>query len=175
MLGQGSTVEIEASTVTFYNSPGGGGASMDHLHFQSIAGALSIQGAQVAKLGRFKVLAGFAANMVCFGAEDSPSAVWAVVEAFQSLGPLNLISAGKKTYLVPRNPHHAVVEEFPGTVLGSLEMMGRFFTADLAVYERATREAIVSAVRKAGLPLEQFRAVLERVRSGGGAGRPGRF
>jgi len=151
-------------TVTFYNSPGGGGASMDHLHLQSIAGGrLAIQGAQVATAGHFKVLAGFATNAVCFGPEDSRSAVWATVEACQSLGPLNLISIGKQTYLVPRNPHHAVVEEFPGSVLGALEMAGRFFTADLAVYERATREMIESAVRKASLPLEQLRAVLERV------------
>jgi hypothetical protein len=141
------------NALIFFNAAHAG-ASAYHLHFQSVThrGALAIEMAPRLATAGLTML-DYAASALVFEQATTPDRIWPMIDRLQQRSiPFNLIGIGETLYLIPRNPEHEVVDEFPGGVLASMELVGRGITGDRAVYEAMTGETYARALRKTTLP-----------------------
>src|SRR3989344_1861106 len=133
----------------FFNSLHAG-ASVNHIHLQAIfhKKALSIESASITRQGRFTVLDNYPARGIVFHRSAESDEVWPCVDYLQKNSiPFNLIFVGDRICLIPRNPAHELVTEFP-TIIASTELSGKIITADRNVYDNVSYTMIQRAFQK---------------------------
>jgi hypothetical protein len=141
-----------SNALLFFNAPHGG-ASANHLHFQSVVhhDALAIELASRQVRGSHTLLE-YPATALVFENSGSPEKLWPIVDRLQQREvPFNLIAVSGSFYLVPRDPEHEVVEEFPGAVLASMEIAGRVITGDRNIFNDFSADTLARALRKSTL------------------------
>ena len=134
----------------FFNSLHAG-ASVNHIHLQAIfhKKALSIESASITRQGRFTVLDNYPARGIIFHRNAESDEVWPCVDYLQKNGiPFNLIFAGDRICLIPRNPLHEVVSELPTNIIASTELAGKIITVDRNVYDNMNYAIIQKAFQK---------------------------
>jgi hypothetical protein len=157
-----SLARSSKNSITFFNSMHAG-ASVDHLHFQSVyhAAPTALQQAGTISAGSRILLEAYPASGVVYQTHNSASAIWDDVRKLQNRGiPLNLIHAGGLSYLIPRDPACEMVEEFPNAVLASMELSGTAITTDEAFFRTATWNNIHMALHKSTLRSRDLEAIL---------------
>ena len=135
--------------IVFFNALHAG-ASVNHIHLQAIfhKKALSIESASITRQGRFTVLDNYPARGIIFHRNAESDEVWPCVDYLQKNGiPFNLIFAGDRICLIPRNSANEVVAEFP-TIIASTELAGKIITADRNVYDNVSYAMIQRAFQK---------------------------
>ena len=136
--------------IVFFNALHAG-ASVNHIHLQAIfhKKALSIESASITRQGRFTVLDNYPARGIVFHRDAESDEVWPCVDYLQKNGiPFNLIFAGDRICLIPRNPLHEVVSELPTNIIASTELAGKIITVDRNVYDNMNYAMIQKAFRK---------------------------
>jgi len=132
---------------TFFNSLHGG-ASANHLHFQSVYcdRLLAAESADRAVRGSYTFLCNYPASGLVFPRDVPAQALWNPIEKIQSARyPLNLIGLSSGVYLFVRHPEHEILEEFPGRAFGAINLAGLFITSDAEERKRVTEQAIALA------------------------------
>ncbi len=145
-------------TIVFFNSLHAG-ASVDHVHVQAVfhKDRLAIEDARTASYRGFTILDGYPAEGLVFSADSKVADICGCVNRLQSGGiPFNLMLLGSRVVLVPRNSTKEIVAEFPGGVLGTMELAGKIITVDRNAYERANQSEIETAFAKVTLPARQL-------------------
>jgi hypothetical protein len=140
-------------TIVFFNSLHAG-ASVNHVHAQAVfhKQRLAIEDAGTIEYKAFSILDGYPAQAICFRTNSEVSTIAACVDRLQARGiPFNLILVGERIFLVPRNPEHEIVAEFPGGVLATMEIAGKIITVDRSAYESADKTQIEDAFQKVTL------------------------
>lgn len=130
------------------------GASANHLHFQNVThtSTLAIEMAPRRTEAGLTLL-DYPATALVVEHITGPDQIWPMVERLQERAiPFNLIGIGDTLYLIPRNPEYEVVDDFPGSIMASMELAGRVITGDRAVYETMTAVSLARAQRKTTLP-----------------------
>lgn len=143
--------------IIFFNSLHAG-ASVNHLHAQSLfhRRRLAIEDAESIEYEGFTILDGYPARAFCFASDCDVGAVATTLIRLQGQGtPFNLMMLGQRIVVVPRNPEHEVVAEFPGGVLATMEAAGHIFTADRSAFERIGQKELFSAFGKATLDVRR--------------------
>ncbi len=136
--------------VIFFNSLHAG-ASVNHVHAQAVfhQRRLAIEDARAVEYKGYFVLDGYPAQGLCFSLDCEVRRIAASIERLQTRGiPFNLILLGQRIVVVPRNPDHEIVAEFPGGVLATMEVSGKIITVDRRIYEQATDADIRRALQK---------------------------
>ena len=113
---------IDPNFVLFFNSLGGG-ASVDHLHFQAV----------------------YRRERLAIEKQPALATAEQILELADAGVPFNLIASAESVYLIARH-----VE--PDTRVSALDLAGRIVTTDRTVYERITREEIDEALSRASFP-----------------------
>lgn len=138
----------------FFNSIHAG-ATQHHFHYQLIyAGEemLPIEKTDSSLKEGFKFLNGYPIVGLIFEYAGRLDPIWYCVDHFQRKGiPFNLIMVRDHFFLIPRNPDHEIVEEFPFGVLASVELSGRLILSDRKNFDKTTYEKVQSAFKKIGL------------------------
>ncbi|MBI2448543.1 hypothetical protein HYV44_03250 [Candidatus Microgenomates bacterium] len=137
--------------VTFFNSLHGG-ASVNHLHFQSVYSdhKMAVELAALVKWEKYTLVDGYFAPALFFALDSDIEKIWEPIEKIQQAGiPYDLIALSSGTYLFIRNINHEIVEEFPGRGLGGINFAGLIITADKKDFTRVTEQVIRSAFAKA--------------------------
>ena len=132
---------------TFFNSLHGG-ASANHLHFQSVAceRPLAVEIAARRAHGRYTLLANYPAGGVVFPLDAAAETLWAPLERIQAAGyPFNLIALPAGIFLFVRSPEQEILAEFPGRAFGAINFAGVFITSDAAERARVNEETIAAA------------------------------
>ena len=123
---------------------------MNHIHLQAIfyKKALNIESASIIRRGLFDVLDNYPARGIVFHRSAESDEIWPCVDYLQKNGiPFNLILVDDRICLIPRNPSHEVVTEFP-TIIASTELSGKIITADRNVYNNMNYAIIQKAFQK---------------------------
>lgn len=140
--------------IVFFNSLHAG-ASVNHIHLQAIfhKKALSIESASVIKRAGRTILNGYPANGIVFDRNAEFGEIWPCVDFLQKEKILfNLIFIGERICLIPRDPSHEVVAEFPTSVIASVELAGKIITIDRNVYDNISYAMIQKAFQKTTVP-----------------------
>jgi hypothetical protein len=146
-------LEISSSSTqftTFFNALHGG-ASANHLHFQSAYSdhAMAVELATRIPRGKYMVTEGYCAPALVFPKNVAADTLWKPIEKIQAAGhPLNLIALTSGVYLFIRDHDHEIVAEFPGRGLGTINLAGLMITSDKNDFTRVTEETIASAFTK---------------------------
>ena len=131
------------------------GATQHHFHSQLIYVGdelLPIERSTIVAIEGYSLLDNYPINGQVFGPDASPDQVWHSIDRFQQNGnPFNLIMVRGRIFLVPRNPDHEIVKEFPFGVLASVEIAGRIIISDRKNFDETTYEKVVSAFKSSGL------------------------
>lgn len=138
----------------FFNSLHAG-ASVNHIHLQAIfhKQTLSIESASVIKRNGLSVLNGYPANGIVFDRNAESGEIWPRVDFLQKEKiPFNLIFIGERICLIPRDPFHEAVSEFPMTVIASVELAGKIITVDRSAYDNISYAMIQKAFKKTTVP-----------------------
>jgi hypothetical protein len=135
----------------FFNSLHAG-ASVNHIHLQAVfhKGTLSIETASIVEREGLAVLYDYPAHGIVFNRDAESDKIWPYLDRLQEKKvPFNLIFVGERICLIPRNPEHEVVEEFPMGVIASMELAGKIITVDKeAVYDNINYTTIQTAFQK---------------------------
>ena len=83
-----------------------------------------------------------------------------VLKLQQMTIPFNLIMLSDRVLVFARDGEQSVVSEFPGDVLGSLEMCGAITAVDRTVFDTVTASKIKTAFQKTVVPASE---VIERL------------
>lgn len=157
------TLASSSKNILMYFNALHAGASVNHIHFQSVCCQTqpAIDKAPIRECGRHYLLDQYPASALVY-LKDTPSdRIWQDVEALQNHHiPLNLISTGARTHLIPRNIDHEWVDEFPDAVLAGMELSGKAITSDENFYLTAGWPTIQTALRKSTLTAEELLRIL---------------
>lgn len=139
----------------FFNSLHAG-ASVNHIHFQSIASDRLLPAETFPLTSSpdtdYAVPEDYPAYLMVFEPDTSADKVFAHIDRLQTQGvPFNLMLTPRSTILAPRNIDFEVVSEFPGNGLAGLGMCGRLIVIDRNACFSADHLAIQSAFRKMSL------------------------
>lgn len=148
--------------IIFFNSLHGG-ASVDHIHFQSVFHnqTMAIEKAPMIKKGKFTLLHNYLVNGIVFNNDVEPDEIFSCIDIFQRKNiPLNLVFISEKIYLIPKDLDNEVVKEFPTSVFASVEFTGKIITLDRAIYDSMDYETIQRASRKTTLSLDEIISML---------------
>lgn len=152
--------------MVFFNGVNAG-ASANHFHLQavSILGQLPIEEAALESSDcGHEHLSGYPIETITFGPDKTADDVYSCIDALVKAGKTyNLMAIRRRTYLVPRNPDHEIVAEFPFGTLASMEMAGRFILSDVDNFRDSTWADVVSAFGKIGLSRSEIEAILNGV------------
>lgn len=139
------------------------GASVDHLHFQGVyhKQELAIERALFSD-EPVSLLDDFLFEVLAFSQESEANEIFPWIDRFQSRGiPFNLIMVGERIYLIPRNPDHEVVEEFPSGAIASMELAGKMITSDYQLYENMDDGRLRRALKKTTLSRETILQIVK--------------
>ncbi len=140
------------------------GASVNHIHFQSIESVsqsvpteyrpLPVETFPLTPQADYAVPQDYPAYVMMFDPGSAASKVFKYIDRLQTQGiPFNLMITPRFIILVPRNIDFEIVSEFPGNGLAGLGMCGRIITIDRAAYLSADAASIRSAFQKMSWPL----------------------
>lgn len=140
-----------SNTLLFFNSLHSG-ASVNHIHFQAIAHHQHLA-AEVCPLTpknpNYAQLADYPARVMAFSPNSPVANIYKYIKQLQQRAvPFNLMIAGSRILLIPRNIDHEIVSEFPGNGIAALGMCGKIITVDYQAYKRANATRIKSAFEK---------------------------
>lgn len=141
-------------TILFFNSLHAG-ASVNHIHFQSVyhEQTLPVEIAPTTSKKSWNLLDYYPFGGLVFPKNSNVNPILHWVTYFnQNKIPFNLAMLGERIILVPRNPEHEIVSEFPGDSIATLGICGKLFTIDRETYENINSEKIESAFQKMILP-----------------------
>ena len=86
---------------------------------------------------------------MAFTTDTAPVELFRYIDQLQQQGtPFNLMFAGSRILLIPRNIDHEIVSEFPGNGIAALGICGKIITVDYQAYLAADRQRIESAFAK---------------------------
>lgn len=145
-------------TVVFFNGLHAG-ATVNHLHVQAIfcRHPLAIEQAPTVSYRGFSLLEGYPAEALCFSVDTQAEEIIRFIGRMERMKiPFNLIGTGQRIFILPRNIEHEVVAEFPGGVLGSMELAGKIVTADREVYHSIDTARIERGFKKTTLPIREL-------------------
>lgn len=136
------------------------GATQHHFHYQLIyAGEEDwpIEKANISTNEGYNFLDGYPIEGLIFNCTDELDRIWHCIDCFQQNAiPFNMIMVRDKIFLIPKNPDHEIVEEFPFGVLASAEMAGRLILSDRKNFDETTYEKVKSAFKKSGLEKDKI-------------------
>lgn len=143
----------------FFNSIHAG-ATQHHFHYQLIyvgeEGLPIVKANSCAEEG-YVFLNGYPIEGLIFGRDDGPDRIYHCIDRFQEKAiPFNMIMVKDKIFLIPRNPDHEIVEEFPFGVLASVEIAGRLILSNRKNFEETIYENVRIAFKKSGLERERI-------------------
>lgn len=150
------------NTILFFNSLHAG-ASVNHIHFQSVyhEQTLPIEVAPTIAKQSWHILNSYPFGGVVFTKHCDIEKLLQWVNYFHTTEiPFNLVMLGERIILVPRNPDHEIVLEFPGDTIAALGVCGKLITIDRDTYENINSNRIETAFQKMILPIEKFSAFL---------------
>ncbi|MEM6452628.1 MAG: hypothetical protein AAF703_20220 [Cyanobacteria bacterium P01_D01_bin.105] len=138
-------------TLLFFNSLHSG-ASVNHIHFQAIARSTPLP-AETWPLTTtdkgYALLKGYPARVITFDIETAPAKLFSHIDRLQQQEiPFNLMLAGSRIFLIPRNIDHEIVSEFAGNGIAALGMCGKIVTVDYQSYQNVNQSRIQSAFNK---------------------------
>lgn len=145
-------------TILFFNSLHAG-ASVNHLHFQSVyhQHILPLEIAPTISKLSCELLDFYPLSGLIFSQNKEVTPLWQLIYYLQEKNiPFNLIFLGKRIILVPRNPDHEIVSEFPGDSIAALGVCGKLVTVDQATYTHLNTQKIESGLAKMILPVESL-------------------
>lgn len=148
--------------ITYFNSLHAG-ASVNHIHFQSVYCDTqpAIAKAAVNSTGGRNLLVDYPACALVYEQGTPAEAIWRDVTQLQQRNvPLNLITVERRTFLFARNMAHARVDEFPDAILAGMELSGKAITSRRDFFQQADRMTIETALRKSTLTSEELLQVL---------------
>lgn len=148
--------------VVFFNSLHAG-ASVNHIHLQAVfhKQELAIERTSIISKGKFAILDAYPANGLVFEGDSMSEEIFSYVDRLQTKGiPFNLILLGKRIYLLPRDINHEIVAEFPGGVLGSMELAGKIITVDRNAYDNVNYGTLQTAFSKVTLSKDEIVEIL---------------
>jgi hypothetical protein len=106
-------------------------------------------------------LHGYPASGLVYPEQTSAEHLWSDIAKLQQHGvPLNLINIGSRTYLIPRNINHEVVQEFPSGILASMELLGVAITTERSFFQQADWPTIQTALQKSTLEIQEVLGIL---------------
>lgn len=143
-------------TILFFNSLHAG-ASVNHIHFQSVyhQQTLPVEIAPTISKNSWNILDFYPFAGVIFPKDCDVNRLWQWVANFQENKiPFNLAMLGERIILVPRNPEHEIVSEFPGDSIATLGVCGKLVTVDRETYTNINSQNVESAFNKMIRPLE---------------------
>jgi hypothetical protein len=154
---------VSSNSMTYFNSIYAG-ASVNHIHFQSVQREreMPIEKGTVFQRGGRCFLADYPASGLVYSEDTPVKKIWRDIEKLQARGiPFNLIQAGGRTYLAPRNIEHEMVEEFPGAILAAMEIAGKAITTEESYYQAVDWAKLYTALHKSTLRNEELLRILE--------------
>jgi len=155
-----------------YNSPHAG-ASVDHIHFHIIYNGelVSMQKAEsyeVTKIGDIVVsgLRDYGIEVIVLRGEDVSelsSVAFSLINRMQRTGiPYNLMVAGDRVYIIPRDIEHEVTSEYPAAT-GIRELYGKITVYNRQDFDYTNQENILTRFKKMSLTKEQIQALIDSV------------
>jgi hypothetical protein len=147
---------------TFFNSLHGG-ASANHLHFQSVYRdhPMAAESAQTVSNGRYTFLANYPASGLVFPLDVPPATLWQPIRMIQEAGyPFNLIALSSALFLFVRDPRNEILDEFPGRAFGAINLAGLFITSNAEECKRISDRTIASAFGRLTVGGEELDALL---------------
>ena len=147
-----------SQTMLFFNSLHAG-ASVNHIHFQAIyhKQSLPVETLPLIDKGNYALLDGYPAQLVVFDINVSAYQIFLWIDWLQKQNiPFNLMFAGQRIILIPRNIEHEVVSEFPGSGVAALGMCGKIITVNRLAYLNANQANIKRMFRKMVLAAPHF-------------------
>lgn len=148
------------SMLLFFNALHGG-ASVNHIHVQGLfhRERLAIEAAETlpsSGSSPCRLLHNYPARGLVFDRDVTADLLFPALDQLQRKEiAFNLILIGERICLIPRNPDHEVVPEFPGGGIASMELSGKLITVDKKTFERIDRDAIWHMLKKTTLPVEE--------------------
>jgi hypothetical protein len=153
---------VSSNCMTYFNSLYAG-ASVNHIHFQSVQreSEMPIEQASIVETGGRCFLEDYPASGLMYPNGTEARKIWRDIDRLQGLNiPFNLIQSGGRTYLAPRNIEHEMVAEFPGAILAAMEIAGKAITTEEAYYRKADWQTLQAALRKSTLRNEELLRIL---------------
>jgi hypothetical protein len=135
---------------TFFNSQHGG-ASANHLHFQSVflGRKLAVELAGKKSAGGYSFLTDYPAAGLVFDLEVPVDILWSAIDKIQRTGyPFNLIALSSGIFLFARNSEHETLQEFPGRTFGAINFAGLFISTDAGELAKVDDKSIALAYKK---------------------------
>ncbi|AFZ44056.1 hypothetical protein PCC7418_1888 [Halothece sp. PCC 7418] len=143
-------------TILFFNSLHAG-ASVNHIHFQAVyhQQTLPLEIAPTISKPSGEILDFYPLFGLVFSKNVEINRLWNWIYYLQEQEiPFNLTLLGERIILVPRNPDHEIVSEFPGDSIAALGVCGKLVTVDRATYTHLNADKIESGFTKMILPIE---------------------
>lgn len=137
--------------IFFYNSFGAG-ASVNHIHFQSVAQRhkLAVEYARVSQHGAFSTLQNYPARCLVFDSNTNPDELFSYIWRLEDGEiPFNLVLVRNRLHLFVRDPRTVEAKTIPGLLnrnIASMELAGKFITDSRAVYDQLTANSITAAL-----------------------------
>jgi hypothetical protein len=136
---------------------------VNHIHFQSVQreGEMPIEKGTTFLRGGRAFLEDYPASGLVYSHDTLAEKIWSDIEKLQDRGiPFNLIQAGGRTFLAPRNIEHEMVEEFPGAILAAMEIAGKAITTEESYYREVDWRTLQAALHKSTLRNEELLLIL---------------
>lgn len=146
-----------SDTILFFNGPHAG-ASVNHIHLQAVRHwrSLPIESAPTFNYKGYQLLANYPAQAAVFDPQQQRAELTDYILKLHQLAvPFNLVMLENKVLVIAREGDQAVVSEFPGDVLGSLEMCGAITAVDRSVFDTVTPARIKTAFQKTVVPASE--------------------
>jgi len=146
-----------SESIFFFNSLHAG-ASVNHIHFQSIYHRypLPVESVPLVAYKGYQLLNDYPAQAVVFDAKEQSAELISYVEKLQQADiPFNLAMLAERIVVTARNGDHSIVSEFPRDGLAALEMCGAIATVDQHAYDTVNATLIETAFKKMVIPASQ--------------------
>jgi hypothetical protein len=143
--------------VLFFNSLHAG-ATVDHFHIQQVYSGqpLAVEYAETESTGQ-PYLKNYPARGLAFSKQVSAAEIFEWVDRCQQRHlPFNLCVTGERIYLFVRNAENEVVEEFTAGVVATMELMGKFITADKKIHDELDISRLEKILSKVTIPPEDL-------------------
>jgi len=158
---------IGSNMLFFFNSLHAG-ASVNHIHFQSVAYTQTlpleraIATSERVRYGPASLLKDYPAVALVFPSDIGIDELFPYIYRLQRSEPpipFNLLLIGDWVGIFPRNLDHEILPEMAGGAISAMEMAGKFITSNPANYDfliGASLQAIAALYARASLPQPQL-------------------
>ncbi|MEO0948717.1 MAG: hypothetical protein AAFY11_11355 [Cyanobacteria bacterium J06641_5] len=163
---------ISPDMLFFFNSLHAG-ASVNHIHFQSVARTQmlplerAIAASECICYGPASLLKDYPARTAIFPRDIGIEELFPYIDRLQRSEPptpFNLLSLGDWVGVLPRNLDNEILAEMSGGAMSAMEMAGKFITSNSANYDflvGADLKTLAALYAQASLPQPQLEAWLD--------------